>query len=259
MGNGWIKLHRELLEKPIWEGSTPEQKVILVTLLAMANHKEKEWEFQGEKYKASPGQFVTSLDSIVKKAGTGISIRNVRTALQRFEKYGFLTNQSTNKNRLITIVNWGLYQDSEEQTDKQSDRQLTSNRQATDKQLTTNKNVRKKEGKNDKEIDNIPFSEVIDYLNEKAGTNYRSSSKKTQQLINARYKEKFTLDDFKTVIDKKTAQWLHNTQMNTYLRPETLFGTKFESYLNEKVGVNQYGRQGTDPADKKQYADGLNF
>lgn len=142
---GWIKLHRELLEKPIWEGSTPEQKVILITLLTMANHKEKEWEFNGEKYKALPGQFVTSLDSIVKKSGNGVSIRNVRTALQRFEKFGFLTNKSTNKNRLITIVNWGLYQVGEEQGDKQTDKQLTSNRQATDKQLTTNKNERTKE------------------------------------------------------------------------------------------------------------------
>lgn len=151
---GWIKLHRELLEKPIWEGSTPEQKVILIALLTMANHKEKEWEFNGEKYKALPGQFVTSLDSIVKKSGNGVSIRNVRTAIQRFEKFGFLTNKSTNKNRLITIVNWALYQVGEEQGDKQTDKQLTSNRQATDKQLTTNKNVRKEEG--NKEDDKGP-------------------------------------------------------------------------------------------------------
>ncbi|MDX1769917.1 MAG: hypothetical protein R3328_00180 [Planococcaceae bacterium] len=134
-------MHRELLDKPIWEGSTPEQKVILVTLLTMANHKEKEWEFKGERYKASSGQFVTSLDSIVKKAGNGISVRNVRTALQRFEKYDFLTSEPTNKNRLITIVNWAVYQQKEDDVTSE----VTSNRQATDKQLTTNKNVRTKE------------------------------------------------------------------------------------------------------------------
>ncbi len=143
MSNGWIKLHRELLEKPIWEASKPEQKVILITLLAMANHKEKEWEFKGEKYKAAPGQFVTSLDSIVKKAGNGISIRNVRTALQRFEKFDFLTSETTNKNRLITIVNWELYQSKDDLLTSKP----TSDRQATDKQLTTNKNVRTKEDK----------------------------------------------------------------------------------------------------------------
>jgi len=145
--DGWIKLHRKLIEKPIWQASTPEQKVILVTLLIMANHKEKEWEWMGEKYKAKPGELVTSLKSITKLCGEGVSIRKVRTALDRFEKYEFLTNQSTNKNRLIKIENWGHYQGVNDKTDKQSDKQLTSNRQAVDKQLTTNKNV-----KNDKNV-----------------------------------------------------------------------------------------------------------
>lgn len=142
---GWIKLHRELMDKPIWEASTAVQKVILITLLAMANHKEKDWEFKGQKYKAEPGQFVTSLASIMEKAGKDISMQNVRTALARFEKYEFLTSQSTNRNRLITIVNWASYQrsDDEEEEEKTAASQATS--QAANKQLTTNKNVRKKE------------------------------------------------------------------------------------------------------------------
>lgn len=82
--------------------------------------------------------------------------------------------------------------------------------------------------------DHIPYSEVIDYLNEKAGTNYRTSSQKTRKLIRARFNEKFTLEDFKQVIDTKTSQWIDDPKMDKYLRPETLFGTKFENYLNEK-------------------------
>lgn len=136
MTGGWIKLYRQLLEKPIWQESTPEQKVILITLLSMANHEEREWEWQGEPYKASPGQFVTSLESIRKKCGKGISLQNVRTALKRFERYEFLTNEPTNKNRLITIVNWEVYQSKDNELTKES----TSNQQATNKQLTTNKN-----------------------------------------------------------------------------------------------------------------------
>ena len=134
--------------KPIWLESTPEQKTILITLLTMANHTGKEWEWKGERYAAQPGQFITSLDSIAHKCGKGITVQNVRTALKRFEKYEFLTNESTNKNRLITIVNWGIYQDSEEEPNKQTNKQLTSNQQATNKQLTTNKNV--KNNKNEK-------------------------------------------------------------------------------------------------------------
>ena len=107
---GWIKLHRSILEKPIWLASTPEQKTILITLLLMANHDEKEWEWEGKQFTCKPGQIITSLDSIQKHAGKSISIQNIRTSILRFEKYEFLTNQSTNRSRLITICNWEQYQ-----------------------------------------------------------------------------------------------------------------------------------------------------
>lgn len=251
MSTGWIKLHRELLDKPIWESSTPEQKVILVTLLAMANHAEKEWEFGGEKYKAMPGQFVTSLPSIAKKSGNGISIQNVRTALLRFERYDFLTCKSTNKNRLITIVNWEFYQQKEDNLTGKS----TGDQQATNRQLTANKNV--KNVKNDKEevikdIVPFPFEEIVTYLNEKAKTNYRHSGKKTQTLIKARLKEGFKLEDFQKVIDIKSSQWLSDSKMANYLRPETLFGNKFESYLNEGVSNNAINRTGSRTNDENQ-------
>jgi uncharacterized phage protein (TIGR02220 family) len=81
------------------------------------------------------------------------------------------------------------------------------------------------------------YSEVIDYLNEKAETNYKSSSSKTQTLIKARQSDGFTLDDFKKVIDNKVTEW-KGSEMAKYIRPETLFGTKFESYLNQKKGTS---------------------
>lgn len=74
---------------------------------------------------------------------------------------------------------------------------------------------------------------IIDYLNQKAHKDFKPKSKATQQHINARLKEGFTVEDFKTVIDKKCAEWL-GTDFEQYLRPSTLFGTKFEGYLNAK-------------------------
>lgn len=84
------------------------------------------------------------------------------------------------------------------------------------------------------EPDRVPYEEITDYLNEKAGSQFRSSTKKTQSLIKARFNEGFKIDDFKRVIDIKTNEWLNNKDMSKYLRPETLFGTKFESYLNQE-------------------------
>ena len=81
----------------------------------------------------------------------------------------------------------------------------------------------------------IPYEDIISYLNFKAGTNFRSNTNKTKSLIKARFKEGFTVEEFKVVIDKKCIEWLNNKDMSKYLRPETLFGTKFESYLNQKT------------------------
>lgn len=74
--------------------------------------------------------------------------------------------------------------------------------------------------------------EIVEYLNEKAGTQYKATTKATRDKIVARLNEGFTVDDFRTVIDKQCREWLKKPEMAKYLRPETLFGTKFEGYLN---------------------------
>lgn len=82
----------------------------------------------------------------------------------------------------------------------------------------------------------IPYVEIINYLNDVAGKNYRSSTQKTQRHIKARWNEGFSLDDFKRVIDIKIAEWQNDQKMKKFIRPETLFGTKFEGYLNQNDG-----------------------
>lgn len=80
-----------------------------------------------------------------------------------------------------------------------------------------------------------PYQEVVEYLNQKTGKNFKHTSKVTQRHIRARLAEGFTVSDFKQVIDNKCNDWLRDQKMKEYLRPETLFGTKFESYLNSKT------------------------
>lgn len=95
------------------------------------------------------------------------------------------------------------------------------------------------------------YSSVIEYLNEKANTKYKRTSKKTVSLIDARIKEGFTEEDFKRVIDIKTKEWL-NTDMEKFLRPETLFGTKFEGYLNQRE-VKKYGEFRKDKSNNNEF------
>ena len=96
----------------------------------------------------------------------------------------------------------------------------------------------------DKEEDKDIYISIVSYLNEKAGTKFKHTTAKTKTAIKARLSEGFTVDDFKTVIDKKCAEWIGDDKMEKYLRPETLFGTKFEGYLNARVS-KQAARQQT--------------
>lgn len=84
-------------------------------------------------------------------------------------------------------------------------------------------------------FNNIPYKKIIDYLNQQANTHFKHTTKATQNFIKARWNENFKFDAFKYVIDVKCSQWLTDPKMVSYLRPQTLFGTKFESYLNEVI------------------------
>ena len=95
--------------------------------------------------------------------------------------------------------------------------------------------------------------EIIKYLNQKTGAHYKLNTPETVKHINARLKEGFTLNDFKYVIDIKCAEWKgkitkDGKNMEDWLRPITLFGTKFESYLNQAKPdpFQKYYKRGVD-------------
>lgn len=92
-------------------------------------------------------------------------------------------------------------------------------------------------------IKNNIYSRVINHLNEKASKSFKYTTKKTKSCIDARIREGFKEEDFLKVIDIKTKEWKDNPDMSKYLRPETLFGTKFESYLQQEIKQNQSEQQ----------------
>lgn len=229
--SGWVKVYRRLLGHPIWTNSTPEQKVILVTLLCMANHEPKKWEWNGTEFEVGRGQFITSLESIRSLCGKGVTTQKVRTALQRFKKLNFLTYESTKTGRLVTIVNYDKWQGDGDEANIDANKDLTKTQQRPNKDLTTNKNY--KNYKNDKEVSQFPakISQfVISYLNERTGCNYyvtESVVRKIDEILSSGH----TQDEIVTVIDKKCAEWMDSDKMRPYLKPSTLFGNKFEEYL----------------------------
>lgn len=90
--------------------------------------------------------------------------------------------------------------------------------------------------------------EVVAYLNQVLGTDYKPTTRKTREIIQARFMEGFTVGDFKTVINRKANKWRGDPKMAEYLRPITLFGTKFESYLNEQEAQDAKNQRGNQDA-----------
>ena len=91
---------------------------------------------------------------------------------------------------------------------------------------------------NNTNILNNIYSQVINYLNKKANSKFKTTSKDNQKHIKARINEGYGFDDFKKVVDNMCSAW-KNTEFENYLRPSTLFGVKFENYLNwKKTGGN---------------------
>ena len=111
--------------------------------------------------------------------------------------------------------------------------------------LKSNPNNPKKDKDKDKDINTIV--EIVSFLNNVTSSKFRDSSDKTRSLIKSRLNENYTIIDFKRVIETKHSQW-NGTEQEKYLRPETLFGNKFEGYLNESRKINSVQELDTNGA-----------
>ena len=228
MNNGWIKLHRKILDNPVVMKDA-DHLTVWVYLLLVATHKDLPTMYGGKKIILHPGQLVTGRKKISK--ATGVNESKVKRILNLFESDQQIDQRKERYGTLISINAWNEYQ----LCDQQNDQQVTNEWPTSDQRVTTiqeDKNKRTQEVK--KDIYSQECSEIVSFLNEMCGTSYRASSKKTKDLIHARLNEGFTVEDFRTVIYRKGKQWMNDPKMCKFLRPETLFSNKFEGYLNEK-------------------------
>lgn len=162
---GWIKIHRCLLDHPIWNALDSKQKVIMLTILLKANHEPKRWMWKGKEFFCKQGQFITSFSNLAEECGNDISVQNVRTCIHRLNVYNFLTCESTNSGSLITIVNWDKWQSGVGELTSE----LTGGQHAPNTHLTTNKNDKNYKNRNNK----IEASDSYMAACEEMGVNWR--------------------------------------------------------------------------------------
>ena len=173
----WIKLHRKL--KNWGWADDPNMVALWVRILMEANWKDEEWH--GVVYEK--GSFPTSIEKL--SINTGLSVRSVRTCLDRLKKSGEIDVQTTNKGTKIIVNKWDFYQGLDDEcdmpadtsTDTPTDKRPTNDRQTADKQTTTlieDKNIRRVEvvevvDKNNKKFVRPSIEEVADYCYERGG------------------------------------------------------------------------------------------
>jgi len=264
-------LARKIIESEIWEKPPLYIKVWLY-LLTAAQHSN----YKGLKR----GQVLTSIPEIIEGVKWRVGARVERpTKDQVFQILEFLRGKAMKSKRspdedaskatmitttkathslLVTIDNYGVYQDlkSYESNDEGNDE---TDAKATRKQRqpsNINKNVKNEENVKKKikediveQLDHIPFQQIIEHLNQTCGTSFKHTTEETKRLIRARLKAGFTLPDFIKVIDTKHGEWATDNKMRMYLRPQTLFGTKFESYLNQPAATG--GRSQWDKLERE--------
>ena len=129
----------------------------------------------------------------------------------------------------------------------------------TNTNTNTNTNIKSNKDKRNIKESHPDFSNdcktIVDYLNQKCGTNYRYNTEATKKSISGRLNEGYTVNDFMTVIDKKSAEWL-GSDMEQYLNPTTLFRpANFEKYLNQNITPRKAA--GTNKSDVDDYFKNL--
>ena len=259
----WIKITTDIFddEKILLIESLPDAYAIITVwfkLLCLAGKQNNSGVFMMSNQIAYTDKM---LATIFRMKETTVTM-----AIQTFEQFGMIEVIDG----VITIPNWDKHQSLDAyEKKKQRDRLYQQERRAnqrliikkssdksSDSKPTQSSDIVVSDKEEEKEREKEKYISIIQHLNEKAGTKYKHSSKKTQTCIHARLAEGYSVDDFKTVIDKKCADWI-GTDYEMYLRPETLFGTKFESYLNAKVTKKQTTNTGIPQGDDQSDLDDL--
>lgn len=171
---------------------------------------------------------------------------STRSGIKELEDAGYLYRERVRESGKVAGCVWHVFQ-RPMSGDKIHDLIFQTGQIPTG-ETTNNKelNIEITEQERTKEIGQADFSdeieEVVSYLNAVCGTSFRPKTRETRKKIAARLKDGFTVDDMKLVIDNRNALWSRDAKMREYLRPETLFGTKFEGYLNA-AKTSGFGRR----------------
>lgn len=178
MPDGWIKLHRKLLESQIFQDPSPTILHVWIALLLLATHQPNKRNFCGKSIELQPGQLITGRDQLARL--TGRTASSVERALNRLQSGQQIEQQKLTKGRIITVLNWESYQSGEQQAEQQTDNKRTAKRSNPNTiqecTITRMKEVRSKESVSLSPVaPNCEFFRISEQELAQAQTRYRTN------------------------------------------------------------------------------------
>ena len=225
--NGYVKISNEIWDALLKYNINGESRRILDFIIRKTYGFNKKWD-------------IVSLSQFSK--ATGINRRNVQRCIKKLIQKKMVAVKQTLDGNISYCFNkdfdrWLRGGQIDALASKRVKGSVKMGKKVASKQTHT-KDILQKTITKDKKIYSLFEKDIINFLNEKTGKNFKYSNK-TKSLINARKKEGWSFEDFQYVIEIKCGEWMNDPEMNIYLRPLTLFGTKFESYRNQKAVIKQ--------------------
>lgn len=221
---GYIKVYRNILDNPV-VCKDSEYFAVWCYLLLNATHKEKQVLFAGKKITLKAGQLVTGRIKIAEHFK--ISESKVQRILKCFESEQQIEQQISNKNRLITILHWDLYQYSEQQIEQQ----LNNKRTTTEQQVNTNKNV--KNDKNERNINNTLCDKEATELFEKLWKLFPNKKGKGQVSLTAKRRLlKVGYEEMARAIDRYISELKKDSEWRRPQNGSTFFNSGYVDYLD---------------------------
>jgi|SRR5690625_2317007 len=241
---GYILLSRKIIESEIWD-KPPLYLKVWVYILSKVQHTEYKKLERGQTHISIP-ELMEACSWYVgyrKEKPTKDQIYNVIRWLRSGDEAvhedetspTMITTTKATHGMLVEVCNYSFYQDSK---NYENNSETTDEKDAGTTRQQRQPNNINKNGKNVNNVkEYIPYAEIIEHLNKKADKRFRSSAKKTKEVIHARWTEGHRLEDFKRVIDICCEKWKGQTFSNgadgdDYLQPSTLFNGKFDERLN---------------------------
>ncbi|RNC62794.1 MAG: hypothetical protein AWM53_02013 [Candidatus Dichloromethanomonas elyunquensis] len=250
MADGWIKLHRKVLESKTFSKLTAIQKLIAIYIILNANHEDGEWHdsYKNIKVPVKRGQLITSRNKIKEwfNYDKEITDQKIRTTLNKLTGE-FLTIETTKNYTIITVLNYEVYQKKDKEDNQDINQEITKEQPRTNQGLTTNKNDKKE----------LIYT-VFSHWNSKEIITHKQLSEKQSGHINAKLESGYTLeeilkaiDNYATVLKEDKYFWTYKWKLDEFLvRGLDQFIDKNEPLKNFQRNKGENSQKMPLPLDK---------